>query len=148
MHMCMSFPLKAPHLFFVCCYFKTLSLALLVLVKIHYYFNKFHISFFKKKKKCNIDASFSQLSNRVGIEVCIRDDTKKDKICVEFHNFLIFKISALEWVHQLHLKLIDFKLDAKKVVNSFSSARHDVTKFGMIIHNCKTIFEQFQYFVS
>ena len=25
--------------------------------------------------KCNIDASFSQLSNRVGIEVCIRDDT-------------------------------------------------------------------------
>jgi len=25
--------------------------------------------------KCNIDDSFSQLSNRVGIRVCIRDDT-------------------------------------------------------------------------
>jgi len=25
--------------------------------------------------KCNIDVSFSQLSNRVGIGVCIRDDT-------------------------------------------------------------------------
>ncbi|KEH22274.1 hypothetical protein MTR_7g036825 [Medicago truncatula] len=28
----------------------------------------------KGRFKCNIDASFSQLSNRVGIEVCIRDE--------------------------------------------------------------------------
>jgi len=38
---------------------------------------------------------------------------------------------------------IDFELDAKKVVDSFSSASQDVTKFGLIIHNCKTIFEQY-----
>ncbi|AES79744.1 transmembrane protein, putative [Medicago truncatula] len=36
-------------------------------------------------------------------------------------------LSALEWVHQLHLGPIDFELDAKKVVNSFSSAHQDVT---------------------
>jgi len=52
-------------------------------------------------------------------------------------------LSALEWVHQLHLGPIDFELDAKKVVDSFSSAHQDVTEFGMIIHNCKTIFEQY-----
>jgi len=34
---------------FVCCYCKTPSLALLVLVEIHCYLNKFHFSFFKKK---------------------------------------------------------------------------------------------------
>ena len=38
---------------------------------------------------------------------------------------------------------IDFELDAKKVVDSFSSSSQDVTEFGMIIHNCKTIFEQY-----
>jgi ribonuclease HI len=49
---------------------------------------------------------------------------------------------ALECVHQLHLGPIDFELDAKEVVDSLSSARQDVTKFGMIIHNYKTIIEQ------
>jgi len=52
-------------------------------------------------------------------------------------------LSALEWVHQLHLRPIDFEFDAKKVVDSFSSTHHDVTKFGMIIHNCEIIFEQY-----
>ena len=28
-------------------------------------------------------------------------------------------------------------------MDSFSSARQDVTEFGMIIHNCKIIFEQY-----
>jgi hypothetical protein len=37
---------------------------------------------------------------------------------------------------------IDFELDAKEVVDSLSSARQDVTKFGMIIRNYKTIIEQ------
>jgi len=31
-------------------------------------------------------------------------------------------LSVLEWVHQLHLGPIDFELDAKKLVDSFSSA--------------------------
>jgi len=38
---------------------------------------------------------------------------------------------------------IDFEIDTKKVVDRFSSAHQDVTKFGMIIRNCKTIFEQY-----
>ena len=46
----MDFSLGAPHLFFVCCYFKTPNLALIVLVMIHCDFNKFHFSFFKKKR--------------------------------------------------------------------------------------------------
>jgi len=44
------------------------------------------------------------------------------------------------------LRPIDFELDAKKVIDSFSSAHQYVTKFGMIIHNFKTIFKQ--YYVS
>lgn len=46
------FSLRSPHLSFVCCYFKTPSLAFLVLVRIHCNFNKFHFRFLKKKN-CN-----------------------------------------------------------------------------------------------
>ena len=52
-------------------------------------------------------------------------------------------LSVLEWVHKLHLGPIDFELDAKKVMNNFSSAHQDVTKFGMIIQYFKTIFDQY-----
>lgn len=35
-------------------------------------------------------------------------------------------LSALEWVHQLHLGPIDFEVRAKKVVDSFSSPDQNV----------------------
>jgi len=43
-------------------------------------------------------------------------------------------LSPLEWVQQLHLGSIDFELDAKKVMDNFSSTHQDVTVFGLIIH--------------
>ena len=48
MHGCWDFSLEASHLSFVCCYFQIPSLTLIVLVKIHCGFNKFHFDFFKK----------------------------------------------------------------------------------------------------
>jgi len=88
----------------------------------------------------------------VEIGVCIRDDTctfvlaKTERftlVCEVHVGEALGFLSALEWVHQLHLGPIDFELDAKKVLDSFSSAHQDVIEFGMIIHNCKTIFEQY-----
>jgi len=84
--------------------------------------------------------------------VCIRDDTctfvlEKTEwftpVCEVYVDEALGFLSALEWVHQLHFGSINFELDAKKVVSSFSFARQDVTEFKMIIHNCKTIFEQY-----
>jgi len=40
---------------------------------------------------------------------------------------------ALEWVHELSLGPIDFELDAYKVVDSFSSFKHDIREFEMVI---------------
>jgi len=34
-------------------------------------------------------------------------------------------------------------MDAKRVVDSFLSSWHDVTEFGIIIQNCKTLFRQY-----
>ena len=49
MHGCICLELGAPYLSFVCCYFTTLSLALLVLDRTHCDFNKFSFGFFKNK---------------------------------------------------------------------------------------------------
>jgi hypothetical protein len=42
-------------------------------------------------------------------------------------------LSTLELVHGFHLGPIDFELDAKRVVDNFSSTNHDFTKFGVIL---------------
>jgi hypothetical protein len=42
-------------------------------------------------------------------------------------------LSDLEWVHELHLRPIDFELDAKKMImDNFSSAHQDVTEFSWL----------------
>ncbi|XP_024632220.1 uncharacterized protein [Medicago truncatula] len=102
--------------------------------------------------KCNIDASFSKHLNRVGIRICIRDDSGSfvlartewiSPLCDVHVGEALGLLSALEWVHLLQLGPIDFELDAKRVVDSFLSAQHDATEFGSIIHRCKTLFNLF-----
>jgi ribonuclease HI len=98
--------------------------------------------------KCNIDASFSQNSNMVGIGMCIRDEhgafvlarTECFSPMCEVHvGEALGLLSALEWVHLLNLGHVDFELDAKRVVDSFKSQNSDATEFGNIINNCKTL---------
>lgn len=88
----------------------------------------------------------------MGIGVCIKDDTGTfilaktewfTPVCEVHVGETLGLLSSMEWVNPLHLGPIDFELDAKKVVDSFSSTHQDVTEFAMIIHNCKTIFEQY-----
>ncbi|KEH42714.1 hypothetical protein MTR_1g074090 [Medicago truncatula] len=78
--------------------------------------------------KCNIDASFSHLYNRLGIRVCIRDDVGTfvlaktewfTPVCDVHVGETFGLLSALELIHQLHFEPIDFELDAKKVIDSF-----------------------------
>jgi ribonuclease HI len=52
-------------------------------------------------------------------------------------------LCALNWVHELNLGPIDFELDSKRVVDSFSSSRPDATEFGDIIKNCKSCHSNF-----
>ena len=102
--------------------------------------------------KCNIDASFSRHLNKVGIGICLRDDSgafvlaKTDWIsplCEVHIGEALGLLSALEWVHELNLGPIDFELDAKKVVDNFLSTKHDGTEFGDIIQSCRSLFRNF-----
>jgi len=71
----------------------------------------------------------------MGLRVCIRDDTctfvlAKTKwftlVCKVHVDEALGLLLTLELANQLHLGPIDFELDAKKVMDSFSSALRDV----------------------
>ena len=105
-----------------------------------------------RRVECNIDAFFYKLSNRVGIVVCIRDENgtfvlAKTKwfspICKVHVGETLGLLSALEWVHVLNLRPVDFEMDAKRVVDNFHSQTNDVTQFANIIDNCKSLFRNF-----
>jgi ribonuclease HI len=102
--------------------------------------------------KCNIDASFSEVSNMVGIGMCIRDENgtfvlaKQEffsPICEVHIGEALGLLSALDWVHNLNLGPVDFEMDAKRVVDSFNSRNCDVTEFGSIIEHCKSLCSNF-----
>jgi len=98
--------------------------------------------------KCNIDASFSESLNMVGIGMCIRDENdifvlaKQEyfsPICEVHIEEALRLLSALDWVHELNLGPMDFELDAKRVVDSFNSQNCDATEFRNIISHCKSL---------
>ncbi|KEH17434.1 hypothetical protein MTR_0015s0120 [Medicago truncatula] len=91
---------------------------------------------FEGRFKCNIDASFSRHLNKIGIDICIRDDSGTfvlaktewiSPLCDVHVGETLGLLSALEWVHKLQLRPIDFELDAKRVVDNFLSTNNDVT---------------------
>ncbi|XP_045822393.1 uncharacterized protein LOC123915300 [Trifolium pratense] len=104
------------------------------------------------RMKCNIDASFSSLNNRVGIGVCIRDEfgayvlAKYEQftpLCDVRFGEALGLLSALNWVHELNLGPVDFELDSKIVVDSFHSNKCDATELGDIISHCKQLFSNY-----
>jgi len=47
------------------------------------------------------------------------------------------------WIQQLNLGFVDFKLDSKLVVDNFFSTKKDIKEFGEIIPNCRIGFSFF-----
>ncbi|KAK2439121.1 hypothetical protein QL285_023824 [Trifolium repens] len=87
--------------------------------------------------KCNIDVSFSSVYNRVGIDICIRDEfgacvlAKYEQftpLCDVKIDETLRLLSALNWVHELNLSLVDFELNSKVVVEKFHSIKIDGTE--------------------
>lgn len=98
------------------------------------------------RRKCNVDASFSEALNRVGIGLCIRDaagNFMKAKtlwlrpMCTPEVGEALGLFHAIQWVQELQLTNVDFELDAKKVVDYFHKGSNDVSEFGAILEECK-----------
>ena len=98
--------------------------------------------------KCNVDASFSQARNRVGIGVCIRDDEGRYVLAkTEWMSLLLDVdleealglLSAMYWVRDLQLGIVDFELDSKNVVDSLYGSKSGVSNFSAVINDCRRL---------
>jgi len=99
--------------------------------------------------KCNIDASFSDSLNMVGIGICIRDDqgefvmAKTDcfsPICDVDVGEAVGLRTALQWMADHHYDHVDFVLDSMPVVERFNSNLVDNSELGCIIQACRQFF--------
>lgn len=76
---------------------------------------------------CIVDASFSTHTNKVGVEICIRNEhgefvvAKADCFtpqCEVDIGETLGLLSIIEWVCDLHIGLVDFELDSKVVIDT------------------------------
>jgi ribonuclease HI len=98
--------------------------------------------------KCNIDASFSHSTNKVGIGICIRDEHgqfvaartewMEPILDVEVGEAMGL-LSALIWVVELQLHNMDFEMDCKRVVDGLYSNRTYTSDLGAILSDCRLI---------
>jgi len=98
--------------------------------------------------KCNVDAAFSQARKRVGIGVCIRDDEGRYVLAkTEWMTPLLDVdlgealglLSAMYWVRDLQLGIVDFELDSKTVVDSLYDSKSGVSNFSAVINDCRRL---------
>ncbi|XP_039682833.1 uncharacterized protein [Medicago truncatula] len=87
--------------------------------------------------KCNIDASFSTSTNKVGLGMCIRDEEGRFVLAKTMWFSLVCSVDigealglyhAVRWVHDLQLPLVDFKVNSKRIVDYFKHGNADITE--------------------
>ena len=95
--------------------------------------------------KCNVDASFSNASNNVGVGMCIRDSTGNhvrskilwvSPLCSLDVGEALGLSHAIWWIRELQFDNVDFEVDSKRVADYFNKGRGDVTEFGSIMDSC------------
>jgi hypothetical protein len=96
--------------------------------------------------KCNIDASFSVSTNKVGLGMCIRDEEGRfvlaktmwfSPICSVDIGEALGLYHAVWWVHDLQLPLVDFEVESKHVADYFKHGNADITEFGVIMDDTR-----------
>ncbi|PNY08735.1 cytochrome p450 [Trifolium pratense] len=75
--------------------------------------------------KCNIDAFFSVQRNKVGIEMCTRDNQGL--------------LSVLKWVNDLQQHNIDFEMDSKRVLDCLYGDKMNVSELAVVINDCRCL---------
>ena len=101
--------------------------------------------------KCNVDAAFSTNFRRTGIGVCIHDEEGAFVLAKMISLPCLHQVAvgeamglfeALQWLSDMSLDNIDFKLDSKITCDAFHSRREVVSEFS-IITSCKALFSAF-----
>jgi len=94
--------------------------------------------------KCNVDASFSEPLDMVGIGICIRDEEGAFVLAwTEWFSPItdvdigeaLGLLKALEWVRDLHKWNMDFEVDSKTMADNIYRSHESVSEFSEITNN-------------
>jgi len=95
-----------------------------------------------RRFKCNIDASFSASTNKVGLGMCICDEEECFVLAKTMWFSLVCSVDigealglyhAVWWVHDLQLPFVDFEVDSERVADYFKHGNADITEFCVIM---------------
>ncbi|XP_073017389.1 uncharacterized protein [Primulina eburnea] len=98
--------------------------------------------------KCNVDAAFFPVDQKIGIGCILRNENGKFlrcRTCVIVGAFSVKEgeamglLEALSWVRRLGLKKVYFEMDAKGVVEAIKASDVGISEFGFIVKSCKDI---------
>jgi len=87
--------------------------------------------------KCNIDATFSWMWNRTGIDVCLRDEDDMYVLAQtrSFPTQLVVEVGeamglfhAIPWLANMKFDNVDFLTDSKVTADAFNLPRNDLTR--------------------
>jgi len=102
--------------------------------------------------KCNIHASLSTSTNKVGLGMCIRDEEGRFVLAKTMRFSPVYSVDigealglyhAVRWVHDLQLPLVAFEVDSKRAADYFKHGNADITEFGVIMEdtrNCCSLY--------
>jgi len=95
--------------------------------------------------KCNVDATFFESMDMVGVGICIRDEHMAFVLArmecftpmleVDTGDALGL-LTAMQWVKDLQLYNMDFEVDSKMVVDSIYGKQLGVSNFSVTIKDC------------
>lgn len=92
--------------------------------------------------KCNVDASFSNVSNEVGIGICIRDEEGQHirsktmwftALCSVDIGEALGLYHAIRWIYDLQPTNVDFEVDSEKVAGYYNGLGRYITQFALIM---------------
>ncbi|XP_045802565.1 uncharacterized protein LOC123896188 [Trifolium pratense] len=96
--------------------------------------------------KCNVDASFSEHHNKVGIGICLRDEFGMfmgartlwyQPVTTVAIGEVLRLLAAIDWVKELTFENVIFCEDSKEVADSLYSDERDATELGSILTRCR-----------
>jgi len=92
--------------------------------------------------KYNIDAAFSELRNRTGISICLRDEGGVFVLAKTISFVGVYSVDigealglyhTLQWMSDMQLDNIDFEVDSESTRDAIYSGREDISELGNII---------------
>jgi len=106
--------------------------------------------------KCNIDATFFTTKKTVSMGACLRDEKGTFVAALTTYCEAVMTVAegeawglyqGIQWISSLGYHNVIFELDCKMVVDDVHNSKMNLSEYGSIIQNCRTLLDHYNDFV-